>query len=77
MFYESQEPVIKLINDYFSIVSEAKYKTIHGEGSKISTPNQILQILSIALAQIKVGKASENLLNEINYIFFLSSKKNY
>ena len=77
MFYESQEPVIKLINDYFSIVSEAKYKTIHGEGSKISTPNQILQILSIALAQVKVGKASENLLNEINYIFFLSSKKNY
>ena len=59
MFYESQEPVIKLINDYFSIVSEAKYKTIHGEGSKISTPNQILQILSIALAQVKVGKASE------------------
>ena len=77
LFYESQEPVIKLINDYFSIVSEAKYKTIHGEGSKISTPNQILQILSIALAQVKVGKASENLLNEINYIFFLSSKKNY
>ena len=32
---ESREAVIKLFNDYSSIVSEAKYKSIHGEGLKI------------------------------------------
>ena len=37
------------------MVSEAKYKSIHGEGLKILTPKQILQRLPIALSQIKVG----------------------
>ena len=32
LLYESREAVIKLINDYFSIASEGKYKTIHGKG---------------------------------------------
>ena len=32
LLYKSQEVVLKLFNDYFSIVSEAKYKTIHGKG---------------------------------------------
>ena len=41
-----------------------------GEGLKISTPNQILKILSIALAQIKAGNNSESLLNEIRQIFY-------
>ena len=31
LLYKSQEAVIKLFNDYSSIVSEAKYKTIHGK----------------------------------------------
>ena len=31
MLYKSQEAVIKLFNNYSSIVSEAKYKTIHGK----------------------------------------------
>ena len=30
--YESREAVIKLFNDYSSIVSETKHKTIHGKG---------------------------------------------
>ena len=29
---ESQEAAIKLFNGYSSVVSEAKYKTIHGKG---------------------------------------------
>ena len=33
LLYESREAVIKLFDNYFSIVSEAKYKTIHGKGS--------------------------------------------
>ena len=39
----------------------------------------MLQRLPIALAQIKEGNTSENLVNEnqTNYIFFVSSKWNY
>ena len=41
-----------------------------GEGLKILTPNQMLKILSIALAQVKTGNNSENLLNEIRQIVY-------
>ena len=47
---------------------------------KILTPKQMLQMLPIALAQVKVGNTSENLLNEFRqniYIFFVSSKRNF
>ena len=70
MLYESREAVIKLFTDYISIVSEAKYKSIHGEGHKILTPKQMIQIPPIALAQIKAGNVSENLLNEIRQIIY-------
>ena len=36
-----------------------------GRGLKILTSKQMLKRLSIAFAQVKVGNASENLLNEI------------
>ena len=41
---------------------------IEGTGLKILTPIQILEWLAIALAQVKAGNASENLLNEICHI---------
>ena len=31
LLYESRETVVKLCDDYSSIVSEAKYKTNHGK----------------------------------------------
>ena len=37
---------------------------------KILTPKQMLQRLSIALAQVKAGNISENLLNEIRQIIY-------
>ena len=37
---------------------------------KILTPNQMLQRLPIALAQVKAGNTSENLLNEIRQIIY-------
>ena len=49
-----------MFNYYSSVVSEAKYKSIHGEWIRISTPKQIL---TIALAQVKTGNTYENLLN--------------
>ena len=50
------------------MLSEAKYKTKYGMGLKVLTPKQMLQILPIALEQVKVGNTSENLLNEIRQI---------
>ena len=46
------------------------YKTKHGTGLKILTPKQMLQRLPIALAQVKAGNNSENLLNEIRKIVY-------
>ena len=51
------------------ILSDANYKSKQnetlGKGLKILTPKQMLQRLPIALAQVKAGNNSENLLNEI------------
>ena len=70
LLYKSQEAVIKLFNDYSSIVSVTKHKSIYGEGLKILTPKQMLQRLPVALVQVKVGNTSENLLNEIRQIIY-------
>ena len=50
---------------------EAKYKVKYGEGLKILTPEQMLQKLPIALAQVKSDNNSEVLLIEIRQIFYL------
>ena len=59
-----------MFDNYSRNVSEAKYQTKYGEGLKILTPKQILQRLPIALAQVKAGNTSENLLNEIRQIIY-------
>ena len=56
---------IKLFDDYSSMISETKTKAIEGIGLKILTPKQMLQKLTIALAQVHAANKSENLLNEI------------
>ena len=45
-------------------------ETKHGTGLKILTPNQMLQILPIALADVKVGNNIESLLNGIRQIIY-------
>ena len=50
--------------------SEDKYKAKHGEGLKILFAKQMLQRLPIALAQVKAGSTSEDLLNEIKQIIY-------
>ena len=67
--YQSQKKVIKLFDDYSLIISKVKYKIKHREGLKILTPKQTLQRLPIALAQVKAGNTSENLL-EIRQIIY-------
>ena len=66
--YKSQAAVIKLFNDYSSIISEAKHKAKYGKVLKILTSKQMFQRLPIALAQVKADKTSENLLNEVRQI---------
>ena len=52
------------------MLSEAKYKAKYRKGLKILTSKQMLQRLPIALAQVKAGNTSENLLNEIRQIIY-------
>ena len=67
---KTRNSVINFFDGYSSMLSEAKYKTIHWKGIKILTPKQMLQRLPIVFAQVKAGNASENLLNEICQIIY-------
>ena len=60
--------IIKFFDDYSTIVSQGRYKATHGEGLKILTSKKMLQRSPIALAQVKAGNTSENLLNKIRQI---------
>ena len=70
MLYKARNNAIKFFNDYSLIVSKAKQKASNGTGLKIVTPKQVLQILPIALAQVKAGNNSEKLLNEIRQVAY-------
>ena len=59
LLQKSLKAVIKLFYDYSSVVSEVKYKPIHGEGLKIITHKQLLQRLPIALTQVKGGTSKK------------------
>ena len=48
----------------------AKQNETKGKGLEILTPNQMLQRLPIALAQVKAGNNSQNVLNEIRQIIY-------
>ena len=70
MLHKARNEAIKFYDDYSLIVPEAKNKVIIGTGLKILTAKQMLQRLPIALAQVKAGNNSENLLNEIRQIVY-------
>ena len=75
MLFKARNEAIKLYNDYFSMISDAKTQAIEeekqiGTGLKILTPKQMLQRLPVALAQVKAGNNSESLLNEIRQIVY-------
>ena len=62
------------------MLSDANYKAkqneTKGKGLKILTPKQMLQRLPIALAQVKAGNNSENLLNETRqFVYSLYQSK--
>ena len=72
MLYNARNDAIKFIEDYDSMILEAKKlaREQEGTGLKILTPNQMLKRLPITLAQIKACNNSESLLNEIRQIVY-------
>ena len=61
------------------MVSEAKLKATKETGLKILTSKQMLQRLSIALAQVKVGNNLKKIIkrSKENCLFFVSTETNY
>ena len=53
-----REILLNLFDDYFTIVSVAKFKATYGKGLKILTPKQMLRRLPIAPPQIKADNTS-------------------
>ena len=72
--YDAREEVIKFYYDYSSMIFNAvyneKHNTTKGTGLKTLTPEQMLQRLPIALAQVKAG-------NNSKLLFILSIKRNH
>ena len=65
MKFRSRNLVVEIVQKVLDFHKQQK-----GKGIKILTPKQMLQRLSIALAQIKAGNTSENVLNEIRQIIY-------
>ena len=69
ILYKARNEVIKFYDDYSLMESEAKNNAKNKATAKILkrlkilTPKQLLQRKPIALAQVKAGNNSENLLN--------------
>ena len=70
MLNKARNEAIKFHDDYFSMMSEATLKATKKAGLKILPSKQMLHRLPIALAQVKAGHNSENLLNEIRQIVY-------
>ena len=70
LLYDAQQKIIEFYNDYSLMLPEAKQKAKYGRRLKMLTPKQMLQRLRIALAQVKSGNTSENLLDEIHQIIY-------
>ena len=69
-FFDLREKTFDFFRDYFLLISEAQYRAKYGRDLKVLTTKQMLQRLPIALAQVKAGNTSENLLNEIRQIIY-------
>ena len=72
ILFNARDNAIKFYEDYSSMILEERKlaREQEGKGLKILTPNQMLKILPIGLAQIKAGNNSERLLNEIRQIVY-------
>ena len=62
---ENPKKIVNIVENIFDFNKQQKGKEI-----KILTSKQMLQRLPIALAQVKAGNTSENLLSEIRQIIY-------
>ena len=71
-FFECREKVFDAFESKIFAIKSKDAGILNSDLSKLKilTPKQMLQRLPIALAQVKAGKASENLLNEIRQIIY-------
>ena len=71
-FYEAREMVLNGFKSKIFLTKSAGTGLFNTDNSKLKilTPKQMLQRLPIALAQVKAGNNSENLLNEIRKIIY-------
>ena len=78
MLFNGRNDAIRFVEDNGSIILEAKRKANEGKELKVLISKKMLQRLLIAIAQVKAGNNSENLLNEIKRIFYsLYQSKKY
>ena len=71
-FYEARERVLNGFKSKIFLTKSTGTGLFNTDNSKLKvlTPKQMLQRLPIALAQVKVGNNSQNLLNEIRQIIY-------
>ena len=72
--FEGRELILNNFKSRIFLIKARKNKEL-----KILTPKKMLQRLIIALAHVKAGNTSKNLLNKVRQIiyFFASSKRNH
>ena len=71
-FYDAREMVLNGFKSKIFLTKSAGTGLFNTDNSKLKilTPKQMLQRLPIALAQVKAGHNSQNLLNEIRQIIY-------
>ena len=71
-FYEGREMVLNVFKSkiFFTKTKGSGVLNTNHSKLKILTPKQILKRLPVALAQVKAGNNSENVLNEIRQIVY-------
>ena len=69
-FFEAREIVLNVFKSKISLTKSTGTGLKDHSKLKGLTPKQMLQQLPIALAQVKAGNNSENLLNEIRQIIY-------
>ena len=71
-FYEDREAILNAFKSKIFLTKSTGSGILDTDNSKLKilTPKQMLQQLPIALAQVKAGNNSENLLNKIRQIIY-------
>ena len=70
MLFNGRNHAIKFVEEYGSMILEAKGKATEGTEIKVLTSKQILQRLLVGLAQVKASNISKNSLNEIRQVVY-------